>query len=305
MEMKNSDKKTIIEENNKIDIIIPINHIKVKEIKFNLKEKVKTQSELIQELFEEIKVIKIDSKETKEKCFKLENENKNLREEIALLKESNKKFNDKIDLLAKDIIELKKKNDSEQIKTNEHYIASNYNDILKESSILKSDINGLNQIKKWIKEKTNKNNINFKLIFKMSIHGYKGEDFHRYCDNEAPTLILIKSNDNHIFGGFTPLFWGKDLYPKDESNQTFVFSLDRNKKFDCLNPKNYIIRCFKNEGPVFGNCDIKACENMREIESYANAYGRFFLKGNLEITGKKGEVEKLEALELEVYKLII
>ena len=76
------------------------------------------------------------------------------------------------------------------IKSDENIELNSDDDILKESSIINSNINGLNQIKKWIKEKTNKHNINFKLIFKMSEHGYEGEAFHRYCDNEEPTLIL-------------------------------------------------------------------------------------------------------------------
>ena len=122
MEMKNNGKTKIIEENNEIDIIIPINHIKIKEIKFTLKEKIKTQMELIKELFEEIKEIKKDAKENKEKYIKLENENQNLREEISLLKsdknlreeivtlkENNKKLNDKINSLIKDNEELKNK----------------------------------------------------------------------------------------------------------------------------------------------------------------------------------------------------
>ena len=52
----------------------------------------------------------------------------------------------------------------------------------------------------------------------MSENGYKGSDFHKYCDIEEPTLILIKSKCNNIFGGFTPLSWGKETYPIDKSN---------------------------------------------------------------------------------------
>ena len=305
----NNDKIKIIEENNKIDIIIPIKHVKVKEIKFTLNEKIKikTQQELIQELFEEIKEIKIDAKETKEQCIKLENENKNLKEEITLLKEENKKLNDKIDSLIKNNIKKKDKNNLNQNKiiiNDENIKLSSDDDILKESSIINSNINGLNQIKKWIEEKTDNHDINFKLIFKMSKHGYEGKEFRIYCDNEAPTLILIKSKNNHVFGGFTPLSWGKENKPIDNSNQTFVFSLDRNKKFDILNPKEHAIRCRKNEGPVFGNCDIKVGEDMRKIDFYSRGNGNYFSKDNLEITGETGEKTSLEALELEVYNLI-
>ena len=173
----------------------------------------------------------------------MEKENKNLRDEITLLKEENKKLNEKMDLLMKKNggnLELKDKNLLIEKKINEDSNELNNDDILKESSILNSDIDKLNQIKKWIKEKTNKNNINFKLIYKMSEQGYDGKSFHKICDNEAPTLILIKSKNNKIFGGFTPLDWGKEEKPKDDLNQSFVFSLDINKRYDILNQKKML-----------------------------------------------------------------
>ena len=306
MELKNNNKKNIIEENNNINIIIPINNIKVKEIKFTLKEKIKTQQELIQKLFDEIKNIK---NKTKEKFIELEKENKNLRDEITLLKKENKKLNEKMDLLMKknnNNIELKDKDNNDLIEKqiNKESIELNNDNILKESSILYSDIDKLNQIKKWITEKTSKNNINFKLIFKMSENGYDGKSFHKICDNEAPTLIIIKSKNNKIFGGFTPLDWGKEEKPKDDLNQSFVFSLDINKRYDILNKKKYAIRCRKNEGPVFGNAEIKLGEDMTKVELYATGNGNYFSENDLDIIGEKGKHKSLETLELEIFKLI-
>ena len=209
LEAKNSTEKTIIEENNKISIIININHIKIKYIKFTLFEKIKSDRNLIQDLLDEINNLKNN---TEEKFIKLEKDNKNLKDEIFLLKEENKKLYENYNLLLKDIKEIKGKNNS----INQY---SQYNqDLLYLSSILNSDINGTNKIKSWIKEKTNKDSLTFKLIFRMSENGYKGSDFHKYCDIEEPTLILIKSKCNNIFGGFTPLSWGKETYPIDKSN---------------------------------------------------------------------------------------
>jgi len=53
-EFKKDSKKIIIQENNKINIIIPVEHLKIKEIKFILTENNKTDKELIQDLFVEI-----------------------------------------------------------------------------------------------------------------------------------------------------------------------------------------------------------------------------------------------------------
>jgi hypothetical protein len=40
------------------------------------------------------------------------------------------------------------------------------------------------------------------LIFKASIESFDASAFHQKCDGIAPTLILVKSN-NEIFGGYT------------------------------------------------------------------------------------------------------
>ena len=98
------------------------------------------------------------------------------------------------------------------------------------SSIIKNDIDMIQLIMNWIKEKTNKDNIKFELIFKMSENGSKSKDFHKYCDNKGSTLTIIKTTKNQIFGGFTPLEWNiNGGYLKDESNQTFLFSLNLKK----------------------------------------------------------------------------
>ena len=99
--------------------------------------------------------------------------------------------------------------------------------IFKYSNILKNDIDNIKLIAKWIEETTNKYEIKFELIFKMSQNGTKSEDFHKYCDNQGPTLILVKTTTNRIFGGYTPLNWQrKEGSFKDLSLQTFIFSLN-------------------------------------------------------------------------------
>ena len=60
---------------------------------------------------------------------------------------------------------------------------------------------------------------------------FKSDDFHKICDNKGPTLILAETIDNKKIGGFTPLSWNMtDKFICDESNQTFVFSLNLKKK---------------------------------------------------------------------------
>ena len=72
------------------------------------------------------------------------------------------------------------------------------------SSIIKDDIDKQEAILNWIKEKTKKNTIQIEQIFKMSENGTKNTDFYNKCENQGPTLVLIKTTKNKIFGGFTP-----------------------------------------------------------------------------------------------------
>ena len=90
-----------------------------------------------------------------------------------------------------------------------------YNKI--DSLIINKDIKKQEAIINWIKQKINKKNIDFKKIFTMSLNGSSCNDFHNYCDNKGPTITIIKTTNNKIFGGFTPLNWensGENKYDK-------------------------------------------------------------------------------------------
>ena len=154
-------------------------------------------------------------------------------------------------------------------------------------------------------ETVNKNEIKFELLFKMSENGTNSIDFHKYCDNKGPSLTLVKTTKNKIFGGFTPLSWknkGNNL--KDKSNQTFIFSLNLKKKFNMIKKNEVGIYCSKDYGPRFGAGDFGLRENMKNGETYANECCNFLSNNNLELTGGKGDNENFNTEELEVYKVI-
>lgn len=45
-------------------------------------------------------------------------------------------------------------------------------------------------------------------IYRGSEDGFSTESFHRLCDGISPTLTIIKSEHNKVFGGFTSVSWG-------------------------------------------------------------------------------------------------
>ena len=56
-------------------------------------------------------------------------------------------------------------------------------------------------------------NYKMKLLYRASEHDYTAESFHECCDNQGPTLIIIKSSGGWIFGGYTNQSWsGNRIY---------------------------------------------------------------------------------------------
>ena len=50
----------------------------------------------------------------------------------------------------------------------------------------------------------------WKLLYRASEHGYTTSSFHEYCDDKKPTLVVIKSSEGWIFGGYTTESWSVD-----------------------------------------------------------------------------------------------
>jgi hypothetical protein len=97
------------------------------------------------------------------------------------------------------------------------------------------------------------------LLYCGSQHGFSAQDFHRHCDHQGPTLVLVRSLSGGLFGGFTPLDWDSKSGTKtDESLSSFLFTI-RNphdtepRKFPLIPAqKDHAILCLPNYGPCFG-----------------------------------------------------
>ena len=139
----------------------------------------------------------------------------------------------------------------------------------------------------------------------MTINGNSSLDFHKYCDNKGPTLTLVKTTKNKIFGGFTPLNWENEGGKKfDKSGQTFLFSLNLMKKFDIINKEKLSISCRAEYGPIFGASDFHINSNMKTGQTFANKYSNFLPENNLELIGEKGDNNSFDIEDFEVYKVI-
>ncbi|KAJ5068380.1 pep-cterm sorting domain-containing protein [Anaeramoeba ignava] len=279
---KDSISKQDFDKLKQFDIFLPnsflihfertIFEIQDQENQTKIKEKEKKIQENEKKIKEKEKKIKRRDKRIKEKDKKIksfESETQNLKSEFE--KEIEKK--DKI-LKQKDeeIQNLKLSFEKEKIKEI-HNQNQNANKLLKifpqfsNSEIIK-DIEYVKKLQEWI----NDNDFFYKMKkgFSAKRDGFNSQNWHKAVDNKGKTLVIIKTKDNFIFGGFTQVGWTNDKskWIEEDRNEdygyiidpnAFIFSL-RNNKGDRIPEKftiqkgeeKYAIFYHLNYGPVFG-----------------------------------------------------
>jgi hypothetical protein len=141
----------------------------------------------------------------------------------------------------------------------------------------------------------------FKLLYRATRDGFKASDFHRLCDDHSGTLVVIKSQNNYIFGGYTSQTWNHTGSYKAFVDE-FLFSLTnpscKPTKHSIKNT-SYAIRCNSSYGPTFGGGhDIYICSDSNSCAgSYSNLGHSYNGSANY-FTGEKHFLTS----EIEVFK---
>ena len=141
--------------------------------------------------------------------------------------------------------------------------------------------------------------VTFTLVYKAFDVWDSSKTFHEKCDEIQMSLILIETDEDVRFGGFTTKNWGGNCLKKFD-NSSFVFSLDKNKIYNII-PNEPAIGCYPKFGPVFFGCQIRI-------------YDQFFTEGGT--TCRKGlnlrttedfelnnGVQKYLIKDIEVYRI--
>ncbi len=108
----------------------------------------------------------------------------------------------------------------------------------------------------------------WQLVYSATRDGFGAEDFHRCCDNRGPTITVIKSKDNCLFGGYTKISWSTSGSWKTDSTG-FLFTLTNPQqtpaaKFIIKNGA-YGVLHRADRGPCFGG------GNGSDIYIYSNS----------------------------------
>ena len=164
------------------------------------------------------------------------------------------------------------------------------------------------------------------LIYQGSRDGFRANDFHRVCDDKGPTATLIKSEEGHVFGGYTSVSWTSPnsvILQKDDN--AFLFLIHGHEWIlnqVHLTKKILPMYFYRSEilgdspvihnrdcGPCFGKGDLvisdKCNENDQSQSNFPNSFSNTFgfgLKenGKYLLAGK----DKFKVMEISVYRAI-
>ncbi|KAJ5067838.1 pep-cterm sorting domain-containing protein [Anaeramoeba ignava] len=161
------------------------------------------------------------------------------------------------------------------------------------------DIEYAKKLREWI----NDDDFFFKMKkgFSAKRDGFDCYKWHDICDGKGKTLVIIKTKDNYIFGGFTEVGFTKDkskysrlhTFPQDfiRDSNAFIFSLRNDKgdrkpeKFPIKNTKETkAIFYNKDWGTYFGEADFSLNSNLQP--GYSN-FGATYNLPNGIIQGSK------------------
>ncbi|CAF4858985.1 unnamed protein product [Rotaria socialis] len=145
------------------------------------------------------------------------------------------------------------------------------------------------------------------LIYKATRDGFDGPTFHRLCDNQGATIVIIRSSGGYLFGGYAAQSWNSAGSYINAIN-SFLFLLtnangSQPTKFP-YNNNGHALHGNNAYGPTFGGGhDLHICNNSNTINgSYCNishSYTNPLGLGSATFTGARN----FQTTEIEVFKL--
>ncbi|KAJ5080678.1 pep-cterm sorting domain-containing protein [Anaeramoeba ignava] len=253
---------------------------------FQIQDKeIKEKEKKIKRRDKRIKSFESENQNKEKEIQDLQNQNEKQKKQNFGLKDENQRKEKEIQGLKSEIQNLKyqiEKTKPILDKCYDKLLKKSYQKIKKDSKIVQ-DIEYVKKLKEWI------NDIDFfskmKKGYSAKRDGFNSQNWHKAVDGKGKTLVIIKTKQNFIFGGFTQVgFKSGDVGFINDSN-AFIFSL-RNDKGDRKPEKftikqgeeQYAIYSQKGKGPCFGggysgNPDIHLNSNLQSgYSNFGNSY---------------------------------
>ena len=257
----------LIQNSNSLVLTVFLPSTKFTEISFNLKEKEKSDKEKINELYTIIE--------------NYHKENEILKKEI----EEIKKF----------IFELKEKEEKEE-KEKEKI----KNSIINFDSLIVKDKKKISTLKNWIFPEKK---LSVELLYRLSRDGENISTFHKLCDNRGPTITLFESDQNTVFGFYSPLNFDSNCKNFKKDMDTFIFNLDNLQKFE-KTKKDGSIYCTGICGPYVAYLGVwpGSCKTMKQCYYNPSDTKDIFNNGNNVIKNENTNIT-FNLNEVEIWKI--
>lgn len=136
----------------------------------------------------------------------------------------------------------------------------------------------------------------FDLLYRGTRDGFSASSFHRMCDNQGKTLVLIKNKSGHVFGGFATTSWRHSAsYANKQAPGSFLFTLTNiygiePTKFPLMDEEDRCAICHYNNtyGALFGESGFDlgiSTDCDRNISSWSSFPYNYY-----DSTGKGGNI---------------
>ncbi|CDW83614.1 tldc domain-containing protein [Stylonychia lemnae] len=151
---------------------------------------------------------------------------------------------------------------------------------------------------------------NFELLYRGSRDGFRSDTFHEYCDYQGPTLTLVKSEFNKIFGGYASLSWSsKEKWQQD--NQAFLFSMTHQTKHPLVKNKQQAMLCnSRGYMIVFGGGDLQIFDecDKQKVNNFSTLGMCYELPKGVQFMDKEASSylagdRYFEVIDIEVYRV--
>jgi myosin heavy subunit len=209
----------------------------------------------------------------------IEDKTKKMNEEIEKINKDNEESEKKIKELTDKIESLEKEKDSKIKKTS----------TLADTVILTDD-----NIKSILNSFDSKLDLN--LLYRTSKHGKEITEFKDKVGKHKNLLIVGKTSDNLILGGYTTINLEGSGYKEDK--YAFLYNFNKGKKFKVKKEKEALY-LKKGEFPCFGDGDITFGPGKIKIK-----FPKSYKGDNLELTEGKSEIsfDDIEVFYLSIQK---
>ena len=172
-------------------------------------------------------------------------------------------------------------------------------EILNDSNVFTSE-EQLDLINSELIKIMGKNNFRYNYVYSLSEDEDRNQ-FHNYVDECKNTVVVFKTEEGNIFGGFTNKDWSKSS-TKKKDDDAFVFSFVTNKTYKIKKGKEAIYTggngpqfCSDESFMIYLKNDLKEGHTTEVKNSYFDG-----ITTNFEINGGKWEftVEEIEIYEI-------